>query len=108
LRELQPEAPGRAAQRRDLHDPLRGPGSHRKLAPSLQRRQTALVTRLPTAGTTDHLAASPWPALRSASVSPRAGQSGRSLTLELVSLKGADHSVSLPPCAKPCMVLASP
>jgi putative transposase len=45
--------------------------------------------RLSTAATTGHLAAGPWPALRSASVSPRAGQTGRSLTLELVSPQGA-------------------
>lgn len=50
-----------------------------------------LVTRLPTAGTSGHLAASPRPGLRSASASPRAGQIGRSLTCRLVSSMGADH-----------------
>jgi len=46
------------------------------------------------ASTGSHLAASPRSALSSAPVSPRAGQGGRSLTYELVSLQGggqADH-----------------
>ena len=56
-----------------------------------QRRQAALLARLPTARTTSQLAASLWPALRSASVGPRVGQCGRTLTLELVSPQGAEQ-----------------
>ena len=41
----------------------------------VQRRQAALIARLPTARTTSHLAASPWPALRCAPVSRWAGRS---------------------------------
>ncbi len=52
--------------------------------------------RLSTTRTGSHLAASPWPALRYAPVSPRAGQSGRTLTHKLVSLQGAGQSVGYP------------
>lgn len=48
-------------------------------------------TRIPPAGAGSHLAASPWPALRSAPVSLRAGQSGRTLTHGLASRLGADQ-----------------
>ena len=73
---LELQAQGRTAQRRDLHDALRSPGADRELAAALQRCQAALLARLPTARTTSHLAASLWPALRSASVSLQAGQCG--------------------------------
>jgi len=43
------------------------------------------------AGAGSHLAARPWPTLRFASVSPRAGQSGRALIHVLVPLQGAEH-----------------
>src|SRR5471030_33598 len=91
LRELQLKAPRRAAQWRDLHDASRGPGADRELATALQCRQAALVARKPAAGAGSHLAASPWPALRSAPVSTRAGQTGRTVTHGLVSLQGADQ-----------------
>jgi len=78
----------------EIHDASRGRGPDRGLAPTLQRRQAALIARIPAASTGSDLAASPRSALSSAPVSPRAGQGGRSLTYELVSLQGggqADH-----------------
>ena len=44
-----------------------------------------------------HLAAGPWPALRYAPVSPRAGQSGRTVTHGLVSIRGQAR-MALNPC----------
>ena len=49
LRELQLQAPRRAAQRRDLLQPRRGEGRHRKLAAALQHQAPALLPGLPAA-----------------------------------------------------------
>ena len=86
------QAQGRTAPSGEIFTTLlRSPGADRELAAALQRCQVALLARLPTARTTSHLAASLWPALRSASVSLQAGQCGWTLTLELVSPQGAEQ-----------------
>jgi transposase InsO family protein len=51
LRELQRQAPGRAAQWRDLHHAEGGQDRDRRLAPALQHPSPALLARLPATGT---------------------------------------------------------
>ena len=58
LRELQLQAPRRAARMRAVLDALRGSGSHRAMAPSLQCDPAPLLTWLSTAGSRNNLAAS--------------------------------------------------
>src|SRR6478735_7435592 len=74
LRKPQLEAPGRASERRDIHDAAGSSGADRELATTLQCRQAALVARLSAAGSRSDLAASIRSALRSAAASPDAGQ----------------------------------
>src|SRR5271169_3895575 len=74
LRKPQLQAPGRATERRDLHDAARGTGTDRELETPLQCRAPALFAWLSTTGPRSDLAVSAWSALRSASTSPDAGR----------------------------------
>src|ERR1700674_99814 len=74
LREPQLQAPGRATERRDLHDAAGGTGTDRELETTLQCCAPAFLNRLSPAGSRSDVAASVWSALRSASASPDAGR----------------------------------
>ena len=96
LRELQREAPRRAAQRRDLLQSGRGPDPDRELAPPLQYQAPAFIAGVSATGTGGHLVAGFATRSRFAGHASRSAQTRHALRLKPDHPMGAGQGD--PPC----------
>jgi hypothetical protein len=93
-RELQLEAPGRTAQRRDLLHPPGGQGRHRGMAQALQHHPPTLIPRLRPACTRGSAMAGCATPASSAGHPSRGAPNRHALTFNLDHLMGAGHAMT--------------